>query len=60
MRRSRIPLLFINSQLMLEDKYLNVYSYGEEVSYKANCNEKQIKNDLRFTLVDATEAAGHK
>jgi hypothetical protein len=42
MRRSRIPLLFINSQLMSGRQVLDVYSYGEEVSYEANCNENQI------------------
>jgi hypothetical protein len=42
MRRSRIPLLFINSQLMSGRQVLEVDSYGEEVSYEANCNENQI------------------
>jgi ABC-type proline/glycine betaine transport system ATPase subunit len=42
MRRSRIPLLFINSQLMPGRQVLEVDSYGEEVSYEANCNENQI------------------
>lgn len=48
MRRSRTLHQFINYDTVGEDKYLNVDSYGEEVSYEANCNEKQIKNQLCF------------